>query len=142
MSDKLKNALSELKKGDFTCVVSDGEEIIKSEERGIVPLLKLYDSGKDFSAFCAADKVVGKAAAMVYVLLGIKEIYALVISDAAAEVFTKNGISFCFDEKVPRIINRTNTGFCPMEEAVLGIDEPLEALKAVRKKLASYQQTT
>ncbi len=136
MTDNLKNALNELKKGQFTCVISDGEKIIRLEERGVFPLLKLYDSNKNFSSFCAADKVVGKAAAMIYVLLGIKEIYALVISDAAAEVFEKNGISFYFDKKAPRILNRTNTGFCPMEEAVISIDEPLEALKAVREKLA------
>lgn len=135
MTDTLKFALEILKQGDYTCVLTDGSETVTSKERGVLPLIKLYDSKKDFSAFSAADKVIGKAAAMVYVLLGVKEIYSLVISDAAAVVFSCNGIAFYCDKKVPRILNRTNTGFCPMEEAVKDIDNPYDGLNAVREKL-------
>ncbi len=135
MTDNLANALKILKNGNYTCVLASDEKVVSLTERGVLPLIRLYDSGTDFTSFCAADKVIGKAAAMLYVLLGIKEIYALVISDAAAEVFIKNGIDFFYDNKVPRIVNRTNTGYCPMEEAVLNIDNAFEALEAVRKKL-------
>ncbi len=136
MTDNLLNALDTLKTGDYTCVLSDGNETVTLKERGVLPLIKLYDSKKDFSAFSAADKVIGKAAAMLYVLLGIKEVYSLIISDAAAEVFASNNITFYCDKKVMRILNRTNTGFCPMEEAVLNIDDAHIALDAVREKLA------
>ncbi len=135
MTNHLKLALDILKAGDYTCVMTDGSETVTSKERGVHPLIKLYDSKKDFSSFSAADKVVGKAAAMVYVLLGVKEIYSLVISDVAAEVFSRNGIDFYYEKKVPRIFNRTNTGFCPMEEAVKDIDNPYDGLDAVREKL-------
>ena len=41
-----------------------------------------------------------------------------------------------YDILVDRIHNRTNTGFCPMEEAVWEIEDLQEGLQAVRDKVA------
>jgi len=78
---------------------------------------------------------VGKAAAFLYVLLGVKEIYAHIISIPALEVLGRYNIRTEYGEAVDSVRNRTNTGFCPMETAVMEIDEPNKALEAVREKL-------
>lgn len=131
----LQKAKKLLTEENNTLVLLCGDEIITSKERGIKPLLNLYDSGKSLCGFSAADKVVGKAAAMLYVLLKIKVLHATVISRGAAEILSSHGVAFSYDILAEKIINRSGTGFCPMEGAVETIDDPAEAPEAIRKKL-------
>lgn len=134
--EKAKRLLSE---GGFTLAIVKGEVTITSAERGIRPLIELYDSEDDLNGFSAADKVVGKAAAFMYVLLGVKCLYADVISRRALDVLKMHGITAEYGTLTEAIRNRTNTGFCPMETAVINISEPHEALVAVRQKLAQMK---
>ncbi len=135
MNNNLEKAKKLLCDEGLTCCFTDGERIYKSCERGVRPLLSYLDEGIDPFGLCAADKVVGKAAAFLYVLLGIKCVYAQVISEKALEVFKKYSVDISYAKLVPAIRNRTNTGFCPMETAVENIDDPLCALESVKKKL-------
>ena len=106
-----------------------------SDKRGVAPLLEWLESGNSFVGFSAADKVVGKAAAFLYVLLGVCNVYALVISEAAKKVLRAHGIGVVYEEKVSAIRNRTNTGFCLMEQSVWGIDDPKTAHSAIIQTL-------
>lgn len=119
----------------YTCVLLKEKIVYTSTKRGVKPLLQCLESEQDFRDFSAADKVVGKAAAFLYVLLGVQNVYAHVISEVAKEVLEKYGILVEYDTCVERIINRDGTGFCPMEEAVIEIDTPEKALSAIYKKL-------
>lgn len=130
-------AKEQLMSGDYTCVIRKNDMVYSSKERGVKPLLVWLDSNIDFSGYSAADKVVGKAAAMLYVLLGVSNVHAIVISVKAKEVLEQHGIGVTYDSLVERIRNRTNTGFCPMEEAVWEIEDLQEALQAVREKVAA-----
>lgn len=135
MTDDAKIAKEILDSQDYTCVICRGNMICTSTERGIAPLLKLIDNNVSLEGFCAADKVVGKSAAMLYKLLGIDYVYANVISDAAAHFFEIENIGFSYNQKVEMIRNRTNDGFCPMEQTVLNISDCETALEALRRKL-------
>ena len=123
-----------LQEEGFTCVLCSGDQVLTSRLRGVKPLLTWLDEGLDLKGFTAADKVVGKAAAFLYVLLGVKEVYAQVMSQPANAVLEAHGIPNGCEEEVPAIRNRTNTGFCPMETAVWEISDPQEALTAIRQK--------
>lgn len=135
MKADLTKAIQILNEGDYTCVLCKENRIYTSTQRGVKSLLDWQNSGLDFSGFCAADKVVGKAAAFLYVLLGVKEIYAYVVSRAAMDTLIKNNIQIQYDNVVEKIINRSGTGFCPMEEAVWDIDAPQQAKQAIENKL-------
>ncbi len=126
--------------GGFTCAIYSESEILKSTERGVAPLLDWLQSGRNFSGFSAVDKVVGKAAAYLYVLLDVERVHALVISEGAAEVFARFGIAYTYEEKVSAIRNRTNTGFCPMEQAVWAINEPQVAYKVIQQSLEKLKK--
>ena len=132
MLNKVKRLLNE---NDTRLVIIKNDVIATSNERGIKTLLDILDSNKDFSGAYVADKVVGKAAAMVYVLLGIKALYAKVISEGAKEIIKANGICLEYDESVPYIVNRAGNGMCPMEEAVGDECKPEAAINKVRKRL-------
>lgn len=140
MSANLLQAIDLLKNGDYTCVLCMQNNIFTSTERGIKPLLDWVDSDICFRGFSAADKVVGKAAAFLYILLGVKEIYAPVMSEAAIRLFLRHGIFIKYDRSAKMICNRMNSGPCPMEQAVQGIDHPDEACTAIRNKLQQLNQ--
>ena len=131
----LKKAKQYLIENGCTCVLCLGDELASSRDRGIRPLLTLLDSGKSYADYCAADKVVGRATAFLYCLLHIRAIHACVLSEGAAQVLTAHHIPFSYDQLVPGIRNRTNTGPCPMEQATQGITDPAAALTAIRTRL-------
>lgn len=122
-----------------TCVLYQEGRLYMSKARGVKPLLGLLVAEEDWQGASAADKVVGKAAAFLYVLLGVAEVYAGVVSEAALQVFQDYHITVCYDTLVPAIRNRTDTGFCPMEEAVWHCQEPKEAVGLIQAKLAALQ---
>lgn len=134
MSD-LARARTLLNERGYTYVLVNGDDIVCGTERGVKPLVALARSGRDFRGYAAADKTVGKAAALLYALLGVKEVYAKIMSEQAAAMCEKYGICAEYGRLVPHIINRDGTGMCPMESAVSGIDEPLAALSAVEAAL-------
>ena len=115
------------------------DKVYTSEKRGVEPLLLWLASGENFVGFSAADKVVGKAAAFLYVLLGVERVFALVISEVAEKVLLQHNILVEYEQKVPMIRNRTNTGFCPMEQAVWEIENPASAYQAIQEKRRELQ---
>lgn len=119
----------------FTCVLKKDEQIHTATERGVKPLVRFLLRGPDLRGCRAADKVVGKATAYLYVLLGAKAVYAHVMSRSAARVLEENGIETSWGTLVENIINRQGTGICPFEEAVLSIHTPEEALSAILAKM-------
>lgn len=129
----LEKAKRILREGGYTCVLCKGDILHTSAQRGVRPLLELLET--DVSGFCAADKVVGKATALLYCLLDVKAVHAQVISLAALQVLQNSPIAVTWDTQVEYIKNRTGDGRCPMEQATEGIDDPQEALVAIRQKL-------
>ncbi len=132
---KAKQTLGE----EYTCVLCFENEIITSKDRGVKPLLTLLKTGRDFSSFSAADRVVGRGAAFLYVLLKIKKIHAKVLSESALEVLKANGIFVEFETLTKNIKNRSGNGICPMEQATENTTDPNEALILIEKKLGELK---
>ena len=132
MSDR-QQARARLARGDVTCVLCRGEEMLTDTRRGVAPLLSLLDSGRDLSGYAAADKVVGKAAAFLYVRLGVSYVYAPVMSQPARAVLETHGIAAACDQSPPAVKNRAGDGFCPMERAVWELDDPQVAENVIRQ---------
>jgi len=130
MNEDLRRARQLLENSNYTCVLCCGQQIYTSTARGVRPLLEL--ERQDWHAFSAADKVIGKATAFLYVHLGVRAVYAPVISEAALNVLQQSGIEVSYALAVPAIFNRTRTGYCPMETAVKDIEDLDEALHAIR----------
>lgn len=131
----VENACRILKSQGFTCVVCDAEKIYTTNLRGVRPLVQWLEQGARLKGFSAADKVVGRATAFLYCLLGVKEIYAGVISKSALAVLQSQGISVQYDELAENIINRKGDGICPFEAAVLNVQDAQKALVVIRRKM-------
>jgi hypothetical protein len=116
MSD-LKIAKEILEKDNLTlAIVKDGECFFKSKERGIKPLYTaLMNHEEKLDGASAADKIVGKGAALLYVRGKIENLFAKVISKNSLEVLENVNIYIEKEKLVPYIKNRDLTGMCPIE---------------------------
>lgn len=147
MHPDLENCKAILENENLTCVVKRGDKLLKTTDRGIKPFLLWIENGEDLQGAVAADKVVGKAAAFLMEKAGISAVYAAVLSEPAETVLKNAGIAYAFDRLVPRIQNRAGDGLCPMESAVMEIDNAETAFAALREKLRAFgaqreQETT
>lgn len=122
--------------GGYTCVLTDGQTVYTSTERGVKPLVRFLESGQIPAGLSAADKVVGRATAYLYALLKVKEVYSQIISQPAVNVLQDSGIHVRYDKLVPNIINRKGDGICPFEAAVMELYDPDRAYTAIREKMA------
>ena len=108
MSAQSLNKLKELLLSEgYTCVLEKDGKIFTSRERGIRPLIAWLDSGEDFRGGTAADKVVGKAAAFLYVRLGIRKLYAEVLAESGLSVVRTHAI-----EAENGTLSRVGNCFC------------------------------
>ena len=72
---------------------------------------------------------------MLYVRLGVSEVYADVISTPALSVLKDAGINVSFALETEAIRNRRGDGFCPMESAVMNISDTDDAITAIYETL-------
>ena len=63
-----------------------------------------------------ADKVIGKVAASVLIIAGVKQIYADVISQYAVSILDEHEVKYEYKILTDYIINNDQTGMCPMEK--------------------------
>ncbi len=131
----LEKAKALLTESELTCAICGDGRLFTSRDRGIKPLVALYAASAHTADCSAADKVVGRGAAFMYILMGINEIYAALISDAALSLLCDYGLRVEYGKRVPNIINRSGDGICPFEAAVLDITEPTDAYSAICRKL-------
>ncbi len=132
--DKLTEARYALR-GHVRCAVYK-DELHTSEERGIRPMLLWLEDDKDFlrGAF-VADKIVGRAAAMLMVYGGVEEVFCEVISRGALITLEEAGIPVTYINTCVAVSNRRGDGICPMERAVAPVKDPEEAYKLLREKV-------
>lgn len=120
-----------------TCVLVKGKMSFTSKQNGIVPMVKFLNDEIGLEGFSVADKIVGKAVAMLFVLAKVKEVYAEVLSKTAISVLEANGIAYSYKILTDNIINRQGTGLCSMEETVKDIFDCKQAYEKIKVKLAS-----
>lgn len=134
MNADLRRAIALLNEGEYTCVACKDDQTYTATQRGVRPLVQWIDDGTELRGFGVADKVVGKATAFLYCLLGVQAVYAKVMSSAAKDILLAHGLDAQCEKEVPGIINRRGDGPCPFEAAVWDLSDPSEALEAIRQK--------
>ena len=132
--EKFKNLLIAQ---EHSCVFGDEETYFYSDLKGIKPLMQFIQEGK--KGYYVADKIVGKAAAYLFILLEVKAVYADTISVAGLKVLEDNNIPVYYRQLVEYIINRTGDDMCPMEKTVKDIDDPKLAHQALAEKINEMQ---
>lgn len=135
-------ALAVLRNTDASFVYVTEEAVLTSEYKGIRRLLALVNEQTTLAEGFVADRIVGKAAALLMVLQGAKNVYAETIDQPALAVFRTHGVNVLFRKLVPIIINRAGDGICPMENAVLAVDDPKEAFTVLSETVKKLINAT
>ena len=119
-------------------VFRGGETVFSSGSRGIMPLIEAIEGLKRGSIgdLVTADRIVGRAAVLLNIHLGVSEVHAMLISTEAKKVLQKNQISFQFREETEAIKMKDGIIYCPFERLVQGISDPEEAYIKVKAKLS------
>ncbi len=143
MNEGFENVISRAKElvaqNKATCVViKDGVIVHTLSERGIKPILKMYEKGTLENAVIV-DKVIGRAAAMIMTLGNIHSCFGFTMSRGAVEYLEDHGISAQYQTLTEYIINRNGDGTCPMEAAVKDINSAEDAVAAVKNKLRELE---
>ena len=130
--------LARLSRGEVSfAVVRGGAVVYECMGRGIGPALDALDRLPDKLAGAeVCDTIVGKAAAALFILGGVRAVYAGTVSDSAVALLERAGVECRWGVRVEQIVNRTGDGLCPFEQAVLGCAEPADCLPVIRETLA------
>ena len=121
--------------GGHTLALCKDGGIITSDKRGVAPMVGFIREGKELHGYSAADKVVGKAAAMLFIKAGITALHAVTLSKSAEALLKSHGVTVSCDTSAEYIINRDKTGMCPREQTVLDTDDIEKGTKLIMQKL-------
>ena len=137
MSDSLMADLdlarTHLEAHNFGMVIAHhGEILYASAQPGVVSLLNAAVGERPIGGAALADRVAGRAVALVASDAGIAAVYGVVMSESALATLTGAGIAASYGTLVPHLLNRPQTDLCPMEKLTQGIDTPSEAVAALR----------
>ena len=114
---KLEEIKEILKQKNASLVVTYQDGTIKEYYNNrIIDLVSILKENKEaLKGSIVADKVIGKVAASVMVVAGVKEIYAKTLSKIAIPVLENAKIQYSYGVLVDYIKNNAQTGMCPME---------------------------
>lgn len=121
-------------KGHSICLCKDGM-YFTDDGRGISPMIRFIEEGRDLRGYAAADMIVGKAAAMLFFKAGVTAVYGEVMSSAGWDFLTKKNIACSFNTLSEKIINRAGDDICPMEKTVEEIEDANEAYLALSARI-------
>lgn len=131
------NILKELKEHNYSLLASNG---YCSFDRGIKPIIDKLDENVDyFKGLEVADKVVGKASSVLLGLSGVKKISCITLSMPAKKVLESLRIAYEYEILTDVIVNHKGDDICPMEKAILDIDDLSEAYKILCEKNKLYK---
>jgi len=107
-----------------TCVILENNQVIfSSDEKGVKPLLDFYHQSGVKQKLCVVDKIMGRGAVLLAKLIGAESIVTPIISKDALALANEYGLKVEYQKLVDYIVNRDNTGRCPIETSVLGISD-------------------
>ena len=131
-------ALERIAAGEADCyILRPGCEPLPGHGRGVRPLLQLLENSPEtLHGAVLADKIIGKAAAMIAVLGGVAAIHTLTASESALAFLETAGIPAAARRTVPYIVNRTGDGMCPLEQTVREVEDPAAALPLLKATIA------
>ena len=108
--------LAILDEGSYSLVVYNNDSVSTYSARGVQDLLYLTaEEPERLHGAVVADKMIGKAAAALMVIGGVKEVNTHLICTPARELLESAGICLDAEEEIPMIMNRNKTGQCPID---------------------------
>jgi hypothetical protein len=135
----LSNLLARLKNENLSLLILSGSMVLYcSKAEGIAPLIEAIDEvGIDtLRGSIVADRVIGKASALLICYFKAKKASAKIMSAWGADVLRANGVDYFAEKLVSEIRNKTNTDMCPFEKMIMEVNKPSKAYELIRSNLS------
>lgn len=135
--EKFDSLIDRLEKtGSSLLVIKGDRQLFSSRESGLTPLVRCIERcGRDLEGSIAVDKVVGGAAARLFVLAKVLQVYTPVISTVGKEILTKNEIANFAYSEVPYISNEGDNP-CHLEKLSWEISDGERFFRIVKERSA------
>ena len=137
----LNTAKSRLSQEGLTLsIVKNGTVLFETGSHRISGFLGAIEQfGVRLKGASVADRVVGKAIALLCVYAGIREVYAEVLSRKAQAVLEENGVRCWWKELVDTILDLNRSDVCVFEKAAADISDPEKAYATFKALLQSFK---
>lgn len=131
--DDLRVAKQVLKDKRLSLVfVKDSQSIFETEMGGVDGFLKAIEKLDNYLLGASvADRIVGKATALLCAYSSMKAVFAVTVSKSGLEALKSYSIPCEFENLVPSILNTERTDKCPFEKLVEDITNPKQAYKSI-----------
>jgi hypothetical protein len=127
-------------KGTSLVIVKEGKTLFESGSSGIYGLLQAIEKlKKKMSGSSVADRVVGRAAALLLAYSHVNEVYAPILSKEGQKVLEENGIKVEYLNLVQKILDQMGKNICPFERFSSEIMSPNEAYKQLRNFAENFR---
>lgn len=123
------------KRGSAFIIAKDRKILAESTKRGVAPFFFAVNGLHDqLEGTSLADKIVGKAVALLSAYSGIVSVYTPLVSIPAVGVLDEHHIRTEADRTVEMILNQNRTDQCPIEKLVLQCSSPEEAYAVLKRR--------
>ena len=119
---------------DLTLVIVKGGKVIfETGSHGIMAFVQVIEKfDKELVNSTVADKIVGRAAALLCAYSKVASVFAVTISEEGIKVLKENKIPCQFETRVPNILNQEGVDVCPFEKLTANSASPEEAYEALK----------
>lgn len=143
----LEIAKKHLKEKNLTLsIVKNEETLFETKLHGISGFLAAIETlGNKLDGASVADRIVGKAIALLCVYARAKAVYAVTMSKEAKNVFEQHSIFHEWTNLVENILDVTKAKACPFESLAKEISNPKDAyikLKTLQNSLKNSRKKT
>ena len=131
-----RQMLEMLNQQSLSLLVYNDSVLTTHDNRGIQDLLRLISEQPErLNGAIVADKLVGKAAAAIMAVGGVKEIHTNLICTPARELLEQEHIRVVATEEVPQILNRDHSAMCPIDAQIVNVQSKEECVALLQARL-------
>lgn len=123
-----------LQNNSYTITIVKNQKILKtSNQKGIRPMYEAITQIKDeLKDASVADRVIGRAAAILLKYGEVKCLNTKIISKDALEILNNTNINVKYEKVVEFIKNRDKKDSCPVEKLSKDIDNPIILISKIK----------
>jgi hypothetical protein len=119
-------------------VAKEGHIIFESKTHGVSGFMEAVEEFKEgLDGASVADRVVGKAIALLCVYVNARAVYAATISSSAKALLEGNSVYLEWDSLVENILSADKSKTCPFERLVDRIMDPADAYRKLKSACGS-----
>lgn len=121
------------KKNLALVVVRKGRIVFETSSHGIDGLLgAIQKLNKEMKGSTVADKIVGRAAALLCIYAGVTAVFAVIASEKGIEALKENNVFCQFENIVPCILDSKRSDICLFEKLVMDLSDPKVAYERLK----------